>query len=69
MAIDGAAPVNGLPGLDPAGVESLKRLHGVRAVPWVVVVDQQGSVLSTPSAHHRPDQLTDWLKTDLALNL
>lgn len=69
VAIDGAAPLNGLPGLDPASVESLKQAHGVRAVPWVVVVDDAGQVLSTPSQHHRPEALTDWLKTDLALNL
>ena len=69
VGIDGKASPVALPAADAALIEALKAEHGVRALPWVVVVDAGGKVLATPSAHHSPTQLTPWLKADLALTL
>ena len=58
-----------LPAADARMVGALKAKHDVRALPWVVVVDADGKVIATPSKHHSPTQLTQWLKADLALAL
>lgn len=69
VGLDGRAAPVALPAADAAIVEVLRARHDVRALPWVVVVDADGKVIATPSAHHRPKQLTPWLKADLALAL
>lgn len=42
---------------------------GVRAVPWIVVRDASGKVVSTPAAQTHPTHMAQWVKMDLAFRL
>lgn len=67
VGIDGKPVPVQLPAVAGTQATTLRAAHEVPALPWVVVVDKHGKVIATPSAHHAPGQLTQWLKADLAL--
>ena len=69
VSLDNTSNKSGLTDANHDHVKVLKEQYQVRALPWVVLVDGNGEVLSVPSEHHSPNDIANWLEAEVALNM
>lgn len=69
VSLDDSQTTVDLGAISAAQAKHLISQHKVQMVPWVVIVDEKGNPVATPSKYHKPAELAAWLKSDIQLSM